>query len=93
MIPPVLLVVNITEVLAVLQTTRLAGSLTCAVGFTVIVNVFGGPLQVTPLFVYCGVTVIVATTGAVPLFTAVKAPILPEPMAARPMLVALLVQL
>ena len=35
----------------------------------------------------------VATTGALVIFTAVKAAILPVPLAARPMLVVLLVQL
>ena len=33
----------------------------------------------------CGVTVIVATTGAKPVFTAAKLPIFPLPLAASPM--------
>ena len=40
-----------------------------------------------------GVTVTVATTGAVPVFIALKLAILPVPLAARPMEGSLLVQL
>ena len=40
-----------------------------------------------------GVTMIVAVTGAVPVFVAVKAPMLPVPEAARPIDVVLFVQL
>lgn len=65
-------------------------ALTVGVGFTVIVNVIAVPAQ--PLAVV-GVTVIVAVTGAAVLFTAVKLGILPWPLAARPMLGVLLVQL
>jgi hypothetical protein len=49
------------------------------------VKVFVGPSQVTPPLVKCGVTMIVATTGAVPLFIAVNDGILPVPVAANPM--------
>ena len=42
---------------------------------------------------YSGVTVIVATTGVVPLFTTMKEAILPVPEAARPILVVLFVHL
>ena len=42
------------------------------------------PEHVTPPFVYRGDTVTVATTGAVPVFTAVNNPIVPVPLAARP---------
>ena len=63
------------------------------VGVTVIVNVVGEPVQVVPPLVYVGVTVIVAVTGAVVVFTAVKEGILPVPLAARPIEVVLLVQL
>lgn len=59
------------------------------VGLTVIVNVLGVPVQEPDT----GVTVMVAVTGAVPAFTAVKAGILPVPDAARPMDGVLLVQL
>ena len=58
------------------------------VGFTVIVNVFGVPTQ--PLAV--GVIVIVDVTGAVPVLVAVNAPMLPLPLAAKPMLASLFVQ-
>jgi len=67
--------------------------LTVGVGFTVIVNVTGVPVQVSPPLLKLGVIVIVAVTGAVPVFVAVKAPILPVPLAPSPMLVLLLVQL
>jgi hypothetical protein len=53
------------------------------------VNVIGVPGH--PFAV--GVTVIVAVTGAVPVLVAVNAAILPVPLAARPMLVLLFVQL
>jgi hypothetical protein len=51
------------------------------------VKVFEGPVQLTDPFVKVGVTVIVAVTGVVPLFVAVKDAILPLPLAAKPMLV------
>ena len=54
--------------------------LTVAVGLTVIVNDNGVPTH--PFAV--GVTVIVATTGAVPPFVAVKDGIFPVPLTARP---------
>jgi len=57
------------------------------VGFTVMVNVSTGPGQ--PLAV--GVTVTVAVTGALPVFVAVKVPILPLPEAAKPMEASLFV--
>ena len=59
---------------------------------TIIVKVLAVPKQVNPLAENSGVTVIVATTGAVPVFMAAKAAILPTPLAARPMLVLLFVQ-
>ena len=58
------------------------------VGLTVIVNVRGVPTQ--PLA--DGVTVIVATTGAVPVFVAVNDVILPLPEAANPIVGSLFVQ-
>src|SRR5664280_1146302 len=83
--PPVFIVAKVTiVVLSPLHTTWLAGWSTSPVGLTVIVNVFVGPLQVTPPLVKCGVTMIVATTGAVPLFIAVNDGMLPLPMAASP---------
>ncbi len=57
---------------------------TCGVGLTAIVKLFDGPSQVTPPLLKCGVTMIVATTGAVPLFIAMNDGILPLPAAARP---------
>ena len=50
-----------------------------------IVKVWVGPLHVILPLVKCGVTTIVATTGAVPILVAVKDAISPVPLAARPM--------
>ena len=52
---------------------------TSGIGLTVIVNVCCGPSQVTEPFAKCGVTVMVAITGAMPVLTAVKAAISPDP--------------
>ena len=91
--PPVLLVLKFTvEVAAPLQTTWLAGLLTWAVGFTVIVNVLAEPAQFVPPFRYDGVTVIFAVTGVDPVFTAVNGVIFPVPPAPSPMAVLSLVQ-
>ena len=57
------------------------------------VNATGKPVHVVPPKVKAGVTVIVATTGALVLLMAVKAAILPEPEAARPIDGVLFVQL
>ena len=78
---------------APLHTTWFATAFTVAVGLTVMVNVMGVPTQLVPPFVYVGVTVIVAVTGALVAFVAVKLAILPVPLAANPMLVVLFVQL
>ena len=75
-----------------LQIVWLPGCVTVGDGFTVMVNVFGGPGQVIPPPVYCGVTVIVATTGTVPILTAGKEEMGPIPLAANPMDVVLLDQ-
>ena len=56
-------------------------------------NVIGVPTQLTLLLVNVGVTVIVATTGAVVVLAAIKVGMLPTPLAANPILVALFVQL
>ena len=61
--------------------------LTVAVGLTVIVNVEGVPIH--PFAV--GVIVIVAVIGEVVALVAVNAGMLPEPLAASPILVLLLV--
>ena len=63
------------------------------VGLTVMVNVIGVPVQVTPALVYEGVTVTVATTGALVALVAVKLAMFPLPLAARPMDAVLFVQL
>ena len=65
---------------APLQCVRLTMAATVGVGFTVTVNVVGVPTQ--PLAV--GVTVTVAVTGVVPALAAVKAKMLPEPLAPKP---------
>src|SRR5450759_4485670 len=92
-VPPVLAVTKVTDVvLSPLHTTWLTGWSTSAVGLTVIVKVLVGPSHVTPPFVKCGVTIIVATTGAVPVFVAMNDGILPLPLAANPMLISLFVQ-
>lgn len=49
------------------------------------------PVHVMPALLYTGVTVMIAVTGAKPVFTAVKLGILPVPLAANPMDGALLV--
>ena len=88
-----LFVVKVTGVVsAPLHTTWSEGSLTCPEGLTVIVKLLESPTQLTDFFSKEGVTVMVATTGEVPLLTAVNARIFPVPPAARPMLVVLLVQ-
>ncbi len=53
----------------------------------------GVPVQVAPPLVYEGVTVIVAVTGDVPVFTAANEAMLPLPLAASPIDGVLLVQL
>ena len=55
------------------------------------VKVLEGPTQLTDAFVKVGVTMMVATTGAVPVLVAVNDVIFPVPLAARPILIVLLV--
>ena len=62
-------------------------------GYTVIVNVIGVPVHVLLLKVYIGVTVIVATLFEPVLLTATKDGIFPDPLAARPIVGSLFVQL
>ena len=57
------------------------------------VKVLDGPVQLTLPLVKVGVTVMVATTGALVALSAVNEAILPVPLAARPIEVVLLVQL
>jgi hypothetical protein len=68
-----------------LHNTWLATAFTVAVGFTVMLNVFAVPTQLTPPFINVGVTIIVATTGAVVVLVAINVGILPAPFAAKPM--------
>jgi len=85
---------NVTAVVAVpAQIVWLATALTVGLGFTVMVKVVEAPVQVTPAFVKEGVTVMVATTGAVPAFRVVNEAMLPVPLAARPIAGVLFVQL
>lgn len=89
-VPPVVGLVKFTAVVAVLlHTTWLAIGSTTGVGFTVIVNVIGVPGQ--PLAT--GVTVIVATSGALVILVATKLGMSPEPAGARPIAGLSLVQL
>jgi hypothetical protein len=75
-----------------LQNVALAIGLTKGIGFTVIVNVCMGPGQVTLLFENCGVTETVAVEiTEFDEFRALKATILPVPLAANPTEVWLLV--
>ena len=55
------------------------------------VNVIGKPLQGTPELVNIGVTTIVETTGAFPVFNAVNAGIEPIPFNGKPMVALLFV--
>lgn len=86
-------VVGLLKVMAVVDcpahSVWLATVLTTAVGFTVIVNVMAVPGQPAAT----GVTVMVAVTGALVVFVAVKLAIFPVPEAASPMLGVLFVQL
>ena len=85
MAPPVLTVTNVTVVvLSPLHTTWLTGWSTSAEGLTVIVKVLVGPSHVLIPLLKCGVTMIVATTGAVPVFVAMNDGMSPFPLAARP---------
>jgi len=82
----------IAGVLVALQTKRSDGWVISPVGFTVIVKLIGEPVQDVPPFAKVGVTIIVAIFGDVVVFVAVKTPILPEPLAAKPILGVLFVQ-
>lgn len=86
--PDVGLVSGVPATAIPLHNEIFAGTLTTGDGFTVIVYVEGIPLQ----FATEGVTVIVATTGAVPVLIALKEGMLPLPPAPMPMEGLLLVQ-
>lgn len=72
-----------------MHTAWLVTGFTAGVGSTVILKLVEAPVQ--PLA--DGVTVIVAVTVVTPIFRAVKAGILPVPLAARPIDGVLLLQL
>jgi len=59
--------------------------LTVGMGFTVMVNEEGVPVQVTAPLVNCGVSVMVAVMGALVVLVVTKAAILPVPLAPSPM--------
>ena len=92
-VPPVLIVENGISTLSPSETTMSTVEFTWAVGLTVISKGVAGPVQLTPPFSNIGVTVIVAITGFVPLFIAVKAEMFPLPEAAKPIEVKSFVQL
>ena len=82
----------IAVVLDPAQIVWLPGLFTTGVGLTVMVKLCGVPLQLTVLNVYTGVTVIVATTGLLPVLVAVKLPVAPVPAPPRPIDVSSLLQ-
>ncbi len=93
-VPTVLSVAKVTVAVASLwQSTWLAGWFTCPAGFTVMVNVFEVPAQLTEPKVKVGVTVMVATCGMVVVFVAVNEAMLPVFPAIRLMEVLSFVQL
>ncbi len=92
-VPDTGLLNTMVEVEPPLHTTWLATAFTDGVGLTVMVKTTGTPVQVIPPLVTEGITVMVATTGALPVLVAVKVPILPVPLAANPMDVCEFVQL
>ena len=79
----------IAFVVAPLHNSWFAGWVTLGIGFTVIENVSGVPVQVKCV----GVTVIIAVTGVLPVLIAVNAPMFPVPLAAKPIEGLSLVQL
>ena len=81
LVPGVWLVNDIAGTAAPLHTVISEGTTAAGVGFTVMVNEVSEPIQ---LFAE-GVKVMVAVTGTVPVFTAVKDAIVPVPEAPRPM--------
>jgi len=87
--PPVLVVAKvIAAVPELLHITWFPGLVTCPVGLTVMVKLPVVPVELFPPLVNVGVTVMVAVTGEVPVFVAVKEGIpveTPPLFAARPM--------
>ena len=92
-VPATALVKFTGNVAAPLHSVWLPTPFTVAVGLTVIVNVIGVPVQVTPALVYTGVTVTVAVTGEDVLLIAVNDAIFPDPDADNPIDGSLLSQL
>jgi hypothetical protein len=89
-VPTVFEVVKVTPVVAaLLHTVWLVGCATWPAGFTVMVKVCAVPTHAVVL-VKVGVTVMVATIGAVVVFVAVKEAISPVPEAPKPILVVVL---
>ena len=90
------LVLDVAKLIAAnvvpLQTVLFVTVVTLAEGLTIIVYVNGDPLHVIE-FVYCGVTVIVAVIGVVPLFMARKDGIVSVPFPINPIEGALFIQL
>ena len=86
-----LLVAKLTEVASPWHFTRSIGWITSPEGLTVMVKVMAAPAQLVPPLVKVGVTVIVATTGAVVVLRAVNGPISPLPADESPMLVVVFV--
>ena len=92
-VPPPLIVAKFTGVvLAPLQITWSSTVFTWPTGFTVMVNVRGVPVQVTPALVKLGVTVTVPLIGAFVVLVGVKLK-LPVPLAGKPIAVLVFVQL
>lgn len=76
---------DICAVFAPLHKVWLAGIFAVGMGFTVMVKLVADPKQVTALFKYCGVTVMVATTAALLLtLLAGNEAIFPAPELASP---------
>ena len=83
---------TIAEVAEAFGIAMFLTGLTCATGFTVMLNFSGGPELITPPLAKLGVTQKIDVTGAAPEFIAVKDGMLPLPEAAIPIDLLLLVQ-
>jgi hypothetical protein len=87
---PLTVPVNVSAGMAVpLHTVCAEGTVTSGVGLTVMVKLCAVPIQPAAV----GVTVMAALSGTMPVLTAVKAAMLPLPVAPRPTVVLLLDQL
>ena len=92
MLPPEFKVVRFIVACVPLQNTCGIVGFTWPVGFIIISNVIGAPLQFNPPLLKVGITIIVATWGTVPVLIAVNGRIFPVPSAANPIVVLLFVQ-